>query len=67
MKAFPEARLTLKNPVGARHWSGDRLPFLTGSIYGHKNFLIYPKTSQLESSKAIFLLPLQVFQKSSQL
>ena len=30
--------LTLKDPEGAdsAHRSGDRLPFLTGSCYGHK-------------------------------
>ena len=33
--------LTLKDAGGggadSAHWSGDRLPFLTGSYYGHKN------------------------------
>ena len=31
-------RLTLKDMGGADsiHWSGDRLPFLTGSYYGHQ-------------------------------
>ena len=32
--------LTLKDVGGAAdsaHWSEDRLPFLTGSYYGHKN------------------------------
>ena len=31
--------LTLKDMGGwadSAHWSGDRLPFLTGSYYGHK-------------------------------
>ena len=45
--------------------SGDRLPFLTGSCYGHKNSWLYPKTSQLEVTKVIFWLSGQVFQKFS--
>ena len=47
--------------VKMTRWSGDRLPFLTGSCYGHKNSWLYPKTSQLESTKVIFWLSWQVF------
>ena len=34
------------------HWSGDRLPFLKGSYYGHKFFWLYPRTY-----KGSFLYP----------
>ena len=51
--------------VKMTRWSGDRLPFLTGSCYGHKNSWLYPYTSLVEGSKVIFLLSLQVFQKFS--
>ena len=59
--------LTLKNAGGAdtARSSGDRLPFLTGSCYGHKNSWLYPQTSQLEGTKVIFWLSGQVFQKFS--
>ena len=43
----------------------DWLPFLTGSCYGHKNSWLYPYTSQVDGSKVIFLLSVQVFQKFS--
>ena len=46
--------------------SGDRLPFLTGSYYGHKISWLYQKTSQVQGSQVIFLLSWQVFQKFSQ-
>ena len=46
-------------------WVFDWLPFLTGSCYGHKNSWLYPYPSQVEGSKVIFLLSLQVFQKFS--
>ena len=45
--------------------SGDRLPFLTGSHYGHKISWLYQKTSQVQGSQVIFLLSWQVFQKFS--
>ena len=56
-----------KRPGGAAaaHRSRDRLPFLTGSCYGHKNSWLCPYTSQLEVGKVIFLLSWQVFQKFS--
>ena len=47
------------------HCSGDRLPYLTGSYYGHKISWVYPKTSQVQGSWVIFLLSWQVFQKFS--
>ena len=46
-------------------WSGDHLPFLTESCYGHKNSWLYPWTSQLQGTKVIFWLSWQVFQKFS--
>ena len=45
--------------------SGDCLPFLTGSYYGHKISWLYQKTSQVQGSQVIFLLSWQVFQKFS--
>ena len=46
-------------------WVFDRLPFLTGSCYGHKSSWLYPQTSQIEGTKVIFWLSGQVFQKFS--
>ena len=60
--------LTLKAPGGgaaAAHRSQDRLPFLTGSSYVHKNSGLCLYASQLEDGKVIFLLSWQVFQKFS--
>jgi hypothetical protein len=60
-----ELPLTLKDPGGgaaAALRSGDCLPFLTGSCYGHKNSWLCPYTSQQEVGKVIFLLSWQVFQ-----
>ena len=58
-----------KRPRGggaaAAHRSQDRLPFLTGSSYVHKNSWLCPYASQLEVGKVIFLLSWQVFQKFS--
>ena len=55
----------MRGGVKMTRWSGDRLPFLTGSCYGHKNSCLCPYTSQLEVGKVIFLLSWQVFQKFS--
>ena len=64
---LPSKRLNSKHPIlfnpkggeaggGSKsaRWSGDRLPFLTGSCYGHKNSCLYPQTSQLEGTNVIF-------------
>ena len=44
-------------------WVFDWLPFLTGSCYDHKNSWHCPYTSQVQGSKVIFLVSVQVFQK----